>query len=47
MAPERTVAGFFKTVDMLRLAAEVLAGEIAARGGDTESAVRDLKQAVD
>ena len=31
--PERTLAGFFKTQDMLLLAAEVLAGEIAVRGG--------------
>ena len=30
---ERTVAGFFKMSDMLALASEILAGEIAARGG--------------
>jgi len=46
VAPERSVAGFFKTAEMLRLAAEVLAGEIAARAGDTESAVRHLSEAV-
>src|SRR5438477_12793412 len=31
---------------MLRLAAEVLAAEIAARAGDTESAVQRLSEAV-
>jgi hypothetical protein len=44
--PERTLAGFFKTQDMLLLAAEALAGEIAARGGDTASAVRHFGEAV-
>ena len=46
VAPERSLAGFFKTGEMLRLAAEALAGEIAARRGDTESAVRHLSEAV-
>ena len=46
VAPERSVAGFFKTAEMLRLAAEVLAGEIVARAGDTESAVQRLSEAV-
>jgi tetratricopeptide (TPR) repeat protein len=43
---ERTVAGFFKMSDMLALASEILAGEIAARGGDTDSAVKHLAEAV-
>jgi tetratricopeptide (TPR) repeat protein len=44
--PERTLAGFFKMADMLDLAVEVLAGEIAARGGDSETAVKHLAEAV-
>jgi tetratricopeptide (TPR) repeat protein len=44
--PERTVAGFFKMSDMLALASEVLAGEIAARAGDTDTAVKHLAEAV-
>ena len=44
--PERTVAGFFKMADMLALASEVLAGEIAARGGETDTAVKHLAEAV-
>jgi tetratricopeptide (TPR) repeat protein len=44
--PERTVAGFFKMADMLALASEVLAGEIATRGGDTDTAVKHLAEAV-
>jgi len=44
--PERTVAGFFKTQEMLRLAAEVLAGEIAARGGDGAAAAQHFAEAV-
>ncbi|HET8531330.1 MAG TPA: hypothetical protein VFO08_09295 [Methylomirabilota bacterium] len=44
--PERTVAGFFKMSDMLALASEVLAGEIAARGGDIDTAVKHLAEAV-
>jgi tetratricopeptide (TPR) repeat protein len=43
---DRTVASFFKTADMLRLASDVLAGEIAARQGDTATAVRHLSAAV-
>ena len=43
---ERTVAGFFKTTDMLGLAADVLSGEIAGRGGDTDTGVRHLQEAV-
>jgi len=44
--PERTVAGYFKTQDMLLLAAETLAGEIAARGGDPASAAGHFERAV-
>jgi tetratricopeptide (TPR) repeat protein len=44
---DRTLASFFKTADMLRLASEVLAGEIAARQGDTATAVRHLSAAVE
>ena len=44
--PERTLAGFFKMSDMLRLASEVLAGEIAARGGEADTAVKHLAEAV-
>jgi tetratricopeptide (TPR) repeat protein len=43
---DRTLAGFFKMSDMLGLAALVLAGEIAARGGDPTAAVRHLAEAV-
>jgi len=43
---ERTVAFFFRAKNMLQLAANVLAGEIAARGGDTASAERLLRAAV-
>lgn len=43
---ERTLANFFKMSDMLALAAEILAGEIAARGGDAEAAVKHLAEAV-
>ena len=46
VSPDRTIAGFFKTADMLRLASDVLAGEIAARSGDTATAVRHLSAAV-
>jgi tetratricopeptide (TPR) repeat protein len=42
----QTVAMFFKASDMLTLAADVLAGEIAARRGDTATAVRHLTAAV-
>jgi tetratricopeptide (TPR) repeat protein len=43
---DRTVAGFFKMADMVRLASETLAGEMAARGGDVEAAVKHLALAV-
>jgi tetratricopeptide (TPR) repeat protein len=36
---DRSLGGFFKTADMLKLASAVLAGEIAARGGQIEPAV--------
>jgi tetratricopeptide (TPR) repeat protein len=42
---ERTVAGFFKTGDVLRLGAEVLAAEIAAQAGQVDEAVRRLTEA--
>jgi tetratricopeptide (TPR) repeat protein len=44
--PERTTAFFFRTKSMLQLAANVLAGEIAARAGDMASAERLLRAAV-
>jgi tetratricopeptide (TPR) repeat protein len=44
--PTQTVAMFFKATEMLELAANVLAGEIAARRGDTPTAVRHLSAAV-
>ena len=44
--PERTVAFFFRAKNMLQLAANVLAGEIAARGGDYPTAERLLRAAV-
>ena len=43
---ERTLAGFFKTKAILELAENVLAGEIAARTGQTDAAVRLLLVAV-
>jgi tetratricopeptide (TPR) repeat protein len=43
---DRTLAGFFKTKAILELAANVLAGEIAARSGQTDVAVRHLLAAV-
>jgi tetratricopeptide (TPR) repeat protein len=43
---DRTVASFFKQADMLRLAGDTLAGEIAARGGDTTAAVRHFSEAI-
>jgi tetratricopeptide (TPR) repeat protein len=43
---ERTVAFYFKTREMLTLAAEVLAGELAARREDTDAAIRHLAEAV-
>jgi tetratricopeptide (TPR) repeat protein len=44
--PERTVAFFFRARNVLQLAANVLAGEIAARDGDVASAERLLRAAV-
>jgi tetratricopeptide (TPR) repeat protein len=43
---QRSLAGFFKTRDMLTLAGEVLAGELAARRGEQDAAVRHLAEAV-
>jgi tetratricopeptide (TPR) repeat protein len=43
---DRTLAAFFKMADVLTLASEVLAGEIAARAGDPDSAVKHLAEAV-
>jgi tetratricopeptide (TPR) repeat protein len=43
---DRTVAGFFKTRDMLALATAVLGGEIAARAGGYADAVMQLTEAV-
>ena len=45
--PRPDLASFFKTADMLRLASDVLAGEIAARSGDMATAVRHLTAAVE
>jgi len=46
VAPDRTLAGFFKTKTILGLADNVLAGEIAARTGQTDVAVQHLLAAV-
>jgi tetratricopeptide (TPR) repeat protein len=46
VAEDRTVAGFFKTRDMLALAAAVLGGEMAARAGAPADAIRQLMEAV-
>jgi tetratricopeptide (TPR) repeat protein len=46
VSEDRTVAGFFKTRDMLALATAVLAGEIAARAGAYTDAVTQLTEAV-
>ena len=43
---DRTLANFFKMSEMLELASQVLAGEIAARGGDADTAVKHLAEAV-
>jgi tetratricopeptide (TPR) repeat protein len=43
---ERTLAFFFRTKNMLQLAANVLAAEIAAKAADTQTAVRLLRAAV-
>jgi tetratricopeptide (TPR) repeat protein len=44
--PERTVANFFKTRDMLGLAANVLGADVASRAGDHATAIRRLTDAV-
>jgi tetratricopeptide (TPR) repeat protein len=44
--PERTVAFFFRAKNVLQLAANVLAGEMAAKAGDVASAERLLRAAV-
>jgi len=44
--PERTVAFFFRAKNLLQLAANVLAGELAARAGDLTTAERLLRAAV-
>ena len=44
--PDRTLAAFFKTKTILDMAVNVLAGEIAARTGQTDVAVRHLLAAV-
>jgi tetratricopeptide (TPR) repeat protein len=46
MPPERTVAFFFRARNMLQLAANVLAGEIAAKSGDVVTAELLLRAAV-
>jgi tetratricopeptide (TPR) repeat protein len=46
VSPERTLAFFFRTKSMLQLAANVLAGEIAAKNADTATAARLLGAAV-
>ena len=46
VSPDRTLAFFFRTKNMLQLAANVLAGEIAAAGADTATAARLLRAAV-
>jgi tetratricopeptide (TPR) repeat protein len=46
MPPERTVAFFFRAKNLLQLAANVLAGEIAAKAGDYATAERLLRAAV-
>jgi predicted Zn-dependent protease len=46
VSPERTLAFFFRTRNMLQLAANVLAGEIAAKAADTATAARLLRAAV-
>jgi hypothetical protein len=46
MSPERTVAFFFRARNVLQMAANVLAGEMAAKAGDIASAERLLRAAV-
>ena len=43
---DRTLANFFKMSEMLELASQVLAGEIATRGGDADTAGKHLAEAV-
>jgi predicted Zn-dependent protease len=44
--PERTTAFFFRSSNLLQMAANVLAGEMAAKAGDAASAERLLRAAV-
>ncbi|HYS17078.1 MAG TPA: hypothetical protein VET45_09170 [Candidatus Binatia bacterium] len=46
VSPDRTVAFFFRSKNMLQLAANLLAGEIAAKAGDVATAERLLRAAV-
>ncbi len=46
MPAERTVAFFFRATNLLQLAANVLAGELAGRAGDVATAERLLRAAV-
>ena len=46
MSPERTVAFFFRAKNVLQMAANVLAGEMAAKAGDIASAERLLRAAI-
>jgi tetratricopeptide (TPR) repeat protein len=46
VSPDRTLAFFFRTKNMLQLAANVLAGELAAASADTGTAARLLRAAV-
>jgi tetratricopeptide (TPR) repeat protein len=46
VSPERTVAFFFRARNILQMAANVLAGEMAAKAGDMASAERLLRAAV-
>jgi tetratricopeptide (TPR) repeat protein len=46
VSPARTLAGSFKTKDVLHLAVLVLAADIAARRGDTTAAAAHLTEAV-
>jgi len=46
VSPDRTVAFFFRSKNMLQLAANLLAGELAAKAGDFPTAERLLRSAV-
>jgi hypothetical protein len=46
VSPDRTLAFFFRTKNVLQLAANVLAGEMAAKAADTATAARLLSAAV-